>query len=114
MVNEQFTDERNAANGHYGQTLKRITLYLSSMKDKVIIQICMGSSCFSRGNARTLKTIQNYLKEHNLEGDVILKGNHCFENCSNGPVLKINDQLNENITQENILELLEKTFNQEV
>jgi len=81
------------------------------MKEKVIIQICMGSSCFSRGNGKTLKVIQNYLKEHQLEGEVVLKGNHCFSDCSKGPVVKINEQLNENVNSDNILELLEKTFN---
>ncbi len=81
------------------------------MKEKVVIQICMGSSCFSRGNGKTLKVIQNYLKEHNLEGDVVLKGNHCFSDCSLGPVVKINDKLHENVNADNILELLELTFN---
>ena len=81
------------------------------MKEKVVIQICMGSSCFSRGNNKTLRVIQNYLKEHALEGEVVLKGNHCFEDCSRGPVVKINEELHENINIDNILELLEKTFN---
>jgi NADH:ubiquinone oxidoreductase subunit E len=81
------------------------------MIEKVVIQICMGSSCFSRGNRHTLKMIQQYLKDHNLEGDVVLKGNHCFGDCSKGPVVKINDVLHEQVDRENILELLERTFN---
>ncbi|MCF8346870.1 MAG: (2Fe-2S) ferredoxin domain-containing protein [Bacteroidales bacterium] len=80
------------------------------MKEKVVIQICMGSSCFSRGNNKTLKAIQHYLKEHNLEGEVVLKGNHCFGECSRGPILKINDTLHEQVYSANIVELLEKTF----
>lgn len=80
------------------------------MKEKVVIQICMGSSCFSRGNGKTLKVIQNYLKEHQLEGDVVLKGNHCFADCSLGPIVKINDELHENVSSESILELLQNTF----
>ena len=84
------------------------------MKEKVVIQICMGSSCFSRGNGKTLKAIQNYLKEHQLEGDTVLKGNHCFGDCSKGPVIKINNTLHENVNQDNILELLENSFNQKV
>ena len=81
------------------------------MKDKVIIQICMGSSCFSRGNNKTLKIIQQYLNDHQLMGDVVLKGNHCFSDCSKGPVVKINDILHENVNTDNIMELLEETFN---
>ncbi len=82
------------------------------MREKIIIQICMGSSCFSRGNRSTLKIIQQYLKDHHLEGDVVLKGKHCFSDCSKGPVVKINDTLHEHVDSENILELLEKTFTQ--
>ncbi len=53
------------------------------------IRICMGSSCFSRGNRGTLQLIQQYLKDNQLERDVILKGNHCFGECNSGPVVKI-------------------------
>jgi NADH:ubiquinone oxidoreductase subunit E len=80
------------------------------MREKVVIQICMGSSCFSRGNNKTLKAIQHYLKEHNLEGEVVLKGNHCFGDCSRGPILKINNTLHEQVNSGNVVELLEKTF----
>ena len=70
----------------------------------------MGSSCFSRGNKQTLKVIQLYLKDHQLERDVILKGNHCFSDCSNGPVLKIGAKVYEQVNQDRILEILEKEF----
>lgn len=58
-----------------------------------------------------MKVIQQYLNEHNLHGDVVLKGNHCFSDCSKGPVVKINNILHENVNNDSILELLEKTFN---
>ncbi len=70
----------------------------------------MGSSCFSRGNKETLQMIQRYLKEHQLERDVILKGNHCFSECSTGPVLKIGPKVYEQVNQENVLEILESEF----
>ena len=68
----------------------------------------MGSSCFSRGNRGTLQLIQQYLKDHHLEKDVILKGNHCFGNCNSGPLLKIGNSLYEKVSQENVIEILEK------
>jgi NADH:ubiquinone oxidoreductase subunit E len=70
----------------------------------------MGSSCFSRGNKQTLQVIQQYLKDHQLERDVILKGNHCFSECSTGPVMKIGPTLYEHVSPENVLEILEKEF----
>jgi len=74
------------------------------------IKICLGSSCFSRGNKQTLLVIQNYLKDHQLEREVILKGNHCFSNCSNGPVMKIGDKVYEQVSSESVLEILESEF----
>jgi len=68
----------------------------------------MGSSCFSRGNRAVLQVIQLYLKDHHLEKEVILKGNHCFDNCSAGPLVKIGSTLYENVNGDRILEILEK------
>lgn len=68
----------------------------------------MGSSCFSRGNRGTLQFIQQYLKDHHLEKDVILKGNHCFGNCNSGPLLKIGNNIYEKVSHENVIEILEK------
>jgi NADH:ubiquinone oxidoreductase subunit E len=72
------------------------------------IKICMGSSCFSRGNRVILQIVQKYLKDHHLERDIILKGNHCFGDCSSGPVMKIGNTLYEQLSSEAVLEILEK------
>lgn len=81
------------------------------MQNRTVIEICMGSSCFSRGNGKTLQAIQAYLKENQLESDVVLKGNHCFSDCSKGPIVKIGDTIHEQVNSSNILEILEKNFN---
>ncbi len=70
----------------------------------------MGSSCFSRGNKKTLQIIQQYLKEHHKEHEIILKGNHCFGNCSEGPILKIGERVYEHMNMDRSLEILEKEF----
>jgi NADH:ubiquinone oxidoreductase subunit E len=74
------------------------------------IKICLGSSCFSRGNKQTLQVIQKYVKDHNLEREVILKGNHCFSNCNKGPVVTFGERVYEQVTGETVLEILEKEF----
>jgi NADH:ubiquinone oxidoreductase subunit E len=74
------------------------------------IRICMGSSCFSRGNRNTLGMIQHYLREHQLENDVVLKGNHCFDNCSEGPTLRIGGRIYTHVSAENIAEIMEREF----
>lgn len=40
------------------------------MNYKHDITICLGSSCFSRGNKSVLEIVKTFLKEHNLESEV--------------------------------------------
>ena len=78
------------------------------MKKEIVI--CLGSSCFSRGNKHTVHIIKEYIKEHQLEDKVFFHGNHCYDNCENGPILKIDNKEYQNITPENVIYLLDKLF----
>jgi NADH:ubiquinone oxidoreductase subunit E len=79
-------------------------------KKRAEITICMGSSCFSRGNRRMIQTIQQFLKTKNLAENVILRGAHCMGKCEQGPVMKLDDQIVYLITSENLEETLENYF----
>lgn len=81
------------------------------MKAKTIITICLGSSCYRRGNQDVLETIKNYLKEHNLNKKVEFKGHLCTGNCSNGPNIQINDKIYSGVDSNSIIEILDKYFN---
>lgn len=59
----------------------------------VHITICMGSSCFSRGNNRNIEAVQNFLKTHPLPPSVRLAGHLCQGHCQSGPNVTINDNL---------------------
>ncbi len=74
------------------------------------ITICMGSSCFSRGNKRALNTIKEYLHENQITDMVTFKGAHCFGNCDNGPILKINNNVFKKVTLENVNGILDNFF----
>ena len=37
------------------------------------ITVCIGSSCFSRGNEQNVEIVQKYLDEHNLKDEVDLE-----------------------------------------
>lgn len=80
------------------------------MKQRIDITICLGSSCFSRGNGKTMATIKSYLKEHGLESKTFFHGELCTGNCAKGPVLKINDRLYENVDPTNIIDILNDLF----
>jgi NADH:ubiquinone oxidoreductase subunit E len=77
------------------------------------ITICMGSSCFSRGNNRNLEVIRTWLAAHNKTANVELKGCRCGNNCGEGPNLWINGQRHQNVHPEAIAPLLEKLFSEE-
>lgn len=81
------------------------------MKTKPTITICLGSSCYHRGNQDVLETIKVYLKKHQLDNIVEFKGHLCAGNCSNGPNIQINDEIYSRIDNSSIIEILDNYFN---
>ena len=53
------------------------------------IHICLGSSCFARGNSENLRVLREYLETHGLTARVITVGHLCQDHCSNGPNLTL-------------------------
>ena len=78
------------------------------MQQKIEMQICMGSSCFSRGNRDVGSYIRDYLKKNHLEDKIVFKGARCMNLCSNGPNLRVNDRIIEGVTLAKIDAILEK------
>jgi NADH:ubiquinone oxidoreductase subunit E len=79
-------------------------------KEKPIIIICLGSSCFARGNKNILKIIDQYIKDNKLEDQVIFHGSHCEGRCEKGPNIKFNDEIIENVSASEIVNLLNQHF----
>ncbi len=77
-----------------------------------VIHICLGSSCFSRGNKDVVAFIKEYLKKNHLEDKVIFKGARCMGKCSNGPNMRIGDKLKEGVTLSGLEEMLEKELSE--
>lgn len=76
------------------------------------ITICMGSSCFARGNERNLAVCEEFLSEHGLREDVDLDlvGSLCTGNCANGPVVVIDGKVYTRVDRALMRELLESVF----
>ncbi len=74
------------------------------------IKICLGSSCFSRGNNTNVEIIQKYLKEHHLEADVRFSGHLCEESCSKGPVVSIDEHVYEEVNMSRLYKILQDEF----
>jgi len=74
--------------------------------EKIIIKVCMGSSCFIRGNSENLSYIEEFIKEHKLDAEIELFGQRCENKCDAGPNIFINDKLYEKIDLKTIKNLL--------
>lgn len=74
------------------------------------IKVCMGSSCFARGNTKNLQLIQKFLHDRNLDAEVELTGLRCCDQCSKGPNLSIDGVEYNNIDTGTLLDILEKHF----
>ncbi len=48
------------------------------------ITVCIGSSCHIKGSRQVVETLQNLIKENNLEEKVQLGGTFCMGNCQKG------------------------------
>ncbi len=72
------------------------------------IRICMGSSCFRRGNRKNLEFIESYMDEHDCVADVELIGSRCEEQCRKGPNIQINGKMYHEVTQETLHDILQK------
>ena len=83
------------------------------LKERVLgqsydIEICLGSSCFSRGNREVVQVIRDFLRKNHLDDKVMLKGARCMNRCSEGPFIIINGKTFSNIGVQDIEKLLEK------
>ena len=76
------------------------------------ITICMGSSCFARGNEKNLQCCEEFLVERGLrdEVDVELAASLCTGNCAKGPVVIVDDKTYTNVDRGVMRDILERTF----
>jgi NADH:ubiquinone oxidoreductase subunit E len=75
------------------------------MSSKYVMELCLGSSCFSRGNKETVHFIREWLKKNHLDDKVVFRGARCFGKCNNGPNMVINGKSFEAVNK-NIIEMI--------
>ena len=87
-------------------------LIFSAMQEdnRIDIQICLGSSCFSRGNKHLVKVIEHYLNERNLRHLVHFHGAHCFSSCDRGPLVHIDGKEYIGLNEEKLISILNGVF----
>lgn len=76
------------------------------MSEKVEIALCMGSSCFTRGNNRLLKALEDSIRENAWEDRVVLSGLRCENRCGQGPNVFIDGKLHQGLDAGTLFDLL--------
>ncbi len=72
------------------------------------IEVCLGSSCFARGNSENLAIINSLIQSQGLKASVRLTGRLCQDECKQGPNLTIGNQSHHGITTAKLRELLKQ------
>ncbi|MFW5786402.1 MAG: (2Fe-2S) ferredoxin domain-containing protein [bacterium] len=72
------------------------------------VRICMGSSCFARGNNEVLSAITAFLEEAELADRVDLRGHLCADRCSHGPIVTIDGQVHEGLEAHAVIDLIRR------
>lgn len=78
----------------------------SNAGGQVRIGVCMGSSCFCRGNNRTVGAIRDLLAAQKTSGRAVLEGHLCEGRCKDGPNVSIDGKMHPQAQTEAILEIL--------
>ena len=76
------------------------------------ITLCMGSSCFARGNEKNLALCEKFLDARGLqdEVDLVLGACLCKGRCSEGPVVVIDGKAHTSVDEGVMSDLLENLF----
>lgn len=76
------------------------------------ITICMGSSCFARGNEKNVALCEEFLAARGLrdEVDVELGASLCTGNCAQGPIVMVDGKTYTNVDRGVMLDIMNDLF----
>ena len=72
------------------------------------ITVCMGSSCFGKGNQANAEFISRFIEEHRLQDRITVNGCLCTSACAQGPNIKINDKLISGVSEQTLADIIAK------
>jgi len=76
--------------------------------DGICIVVCMGSSCFARGNEQNLELIERFLEKNAISTRVQVSGSLCESCCGKGPNIRINGKFFHAVSKEKLPGILER------
>ncbi len=74
------------------------------------IVICMGSSCFSRGNEQNLEYLEQIIEKNGLDVEIDLSGSRCEGKCASGPVICIDDTVYSEVNPGVLQDIIAREF----
>jgi NADH:ubiquinone oxidoreductase subunit E len=79
-------------------------------KKPIDVVICLGSSCFARGNAENLRDLKAYFEHYNIAANFRTRGRLCGSKCTSGPLIVINGVEYEAVEPGTAVALLERAL----
>ena len=77
----------------------------------MIIQVCVGSSCYLKGSHEIVELLNKAIEEHQLENEVTLAGSFCIGKCNReGVTVQVDDEIYVGLTNASFKEF----FNEKV
>ena len=80
----------------------------------VKIAICIGSACHLRGAHAVLNAFGALLEKYQVSGNVDLEGNFCRGQCTEGVVIKIDDEVITNVSPDKVFAIFKEKVLKEV
>ena len=67
----------------------------------MIIQICIGSSCYLKGSQELVNMFQNEIERYNLSEEITLAGSFCIGKCNReGVTVLVDDEIFTGVTKD--------------
>ena len=75
----------------------------------LIVQICVGSSCYLKGSADIVELLEKNIEIYGLQDEIVLVGSFCMGKCNRvGVTVQVNDDVHVGITKETFKEFFEE------
>lgn len=74
----------------------------------MVVQVCIGSSCHLKGSQDIVELLEENVKTHHLEDEVVLMGSFCIGKCNRvGVTVQVDDDIHVGVTIENFREFFQ-------
>lgn len=83
---------------------------MSAKDEPIDVVICLGSSCFARGNAENLRDLKTYLEHYNVAARFKTRGKLCRNKCTVGPSITIDGVEYDHVKPGSAVTLLEQAL----